>query len=129
MRKCTSKAHPGGKGDRYAGTVEIIRLSPSALSAPQYSGALSPLRATRVYLLTRTLCEIAPLIVWKSGLHHDTLTCRCRTDDDKSGWLMNQETQAVATCLVLESCRINAKLPCSMQVAAHTQLLVKTVRS
>ena len=61
MKNCTSKAHPGGKGDRYAGTVEIIRLSPSALSAPQYSGALSPLRATRVYLLTRTLCEIAPL--------------------------------------------------------------------
>lgn len=50
-RMCTSKAQPGGKGDRYAGTVEMIRLSPSALSAPQYSGRLEPFLATRVYLV------------------------------------------------------------------------------
>ena len=50
----TSKAQPGGKGDRYAGTVEIMRLSPSALSAPQYSGKSAPFLATSVYLLRVT---------------------------------------------------------------------------
>ncbi len=46
----TSKAHPAGNDERYAGIVLMITLSPLPSSTPQKRGA-APLRATSVYLL------------------------------------------------------------------------------